>query len=73
MMARLALSALAACAALACAAHVDVVHQAGLPDSEKRPGLTREKYSGTFDGCKLWLDYTLEGGDVVWRKWGDYF
>lgn len=35
--------------------------------------MTREKYSGTFDGCKLWLDYTLEGGDVVWRKWGDYF
>lgn len=70
---RIVLSALAAFAALSCAARVDVVHRTGLPDTAKRQGLTREKFSGKFDNCGLNLEYTIESGTNVWRQWGDYF
>ena len=70
---RIVLSVLAAFAALSCAAFVNVAHKTGLPDPDKRPGLTKERFSGTFENCKLWLEYTIEDGQSVWRKWGDYF
>ena len=66
-------AALAACAALTCAARVNVVHKTDIPDHDKREGLTHEKFSGKFDNCSIWLDYTLEGGRSVSRRWGDFF
>lgn len=74
---RSTITALAVFAAMACAARVDVVHQADLPDPDKRSGevtkLTKEKFSGKFDNCSIWLDYTLDGGKSVSRQWGDFF
>lgn len=60
-----------ACAALSGVARIDVVHTAGLPD--KRPGLTREKFVGTFDACRLFAEYTREGDRIFRKQWGDYF
>ena len=66
-------AALAACAATTCAAHVEVVHQANVPDPGRRQGLTKEKFTAAFDACKFWLEYTIEDGKPVGRQWGDYF
>ena len=71
MMARSAILAVLAVAALQCAARIDVVHKTQLPD--KRDGLHRERFSADFGNCSLFAEYTFAGDEVVKKAWGDYF
>lgn len=67
--ASIALLVVSAC--LVVEAKVDAVHKPHQPD--KREGFEREIYLGNFEKCSLNLEYTLEGGEIVRKKWGDYF
>ena len=58
-------------AALTGGARVDAVRRP--PCAETRPGLVREVFRGTFDRCRLNLEYVLRDGVLVREKWGDYF
>ena len=58
-------------AALTGGARVDAVRRP--PCAEARPGLVREVFRGTFDRCRLNLEYVLRDGVPVREKWGDYF
>ena len=58
-------------ACLVAEAKVDAVHKPHQPD--KREGIEREIYLGNFEKCSFNLEYTLEGGRIVRKKWGDYF
>ena len=71
MMKVLSLTATLVLAALQCAAKVDIVHKDNL--SDQRAGMHREKYTASFDKCSLYAEYTLEGGRIVRKAWGDYF
>lgn len=71
MMRCVCISALVAVAALTGEARIDAVHKVGLPD--QRPGMSRERFTGTFDNCSLFAEYTFEDGKIVRKRWGDYF
>ncbi len=57
--------------ALPAAGKVDAVHKDGLPD--KREGVVREQFLGRFDACSFNLEYSLKDGEIVNKRWGDYF
>ena len=71
MSVRAAIVSLVAAAAIPAAARVAAVHKTGLPD--KRAGVVREQFLGSFDACSLKAEYSLRDDAVVKEKWGDYF